>query len=133
MKHFIYFTLVLFAAFSCQKQGAKDVANPNIFPKTSWKSAKENKFPLYYQFIDSATLMIRDDIGEIANTYKAIYKMAGDTIKIEVMSDVRDSGVMNGYKQSLVYKDSVLLLVSDKMLKDSATIFYTTPDKFIKE
>jgi hypothetical protein len=133
MKHLLYLTIFLFIAFACQKKGTQNTAKPNIFPKTSWKSAKDNKFPLYYQFTDSVTAMIRDDIGEIANTYEAVYKVIGDTMKIEVKTDVRGSGVMNGYKQTLFYKDTVLFLVSDKMPKDDAAIFYAIPDRFIKE
>lgn len=133
MKHLLYLTLLVCATFACQKKVTQDLVKPNIFPKTSWKSAENNKFPLYYQFTDSVTAMVRDDIGEIANMYEAAYKVMGDTIKLEVRTDVGGSGAMNGYKQTLFYKDNTLFLVSDKMPKDTAAVFYATPDRFIKE
>lgn len=105
----------------------------SMLPQTSWKSAENNKFPLYYQFTDTVKVMIRDDsVEEVPNSYESTYKVKGDTIFIEVVNDLGGSGVMNGYKQTLVYQDSALLLISDQMPNQKVDL-YSKYDKFIKE
>jgi hypothetical protein len=130
MKNVVYL-LCLCVLLACKKKEEKIITN-NIFPKTSWKSAEKNKFPLYYQFTDSVTVLIRDDSGEIANMYQGKYVYQGDTLRIEVVTDEREAGTMNGYKQTLYHKNNVLYLVSDQMPNQKIDM-YAQPDSFIKE
>jgi hypothetical protein len=135
MKNTLILCLFL-AVFGACKSKNEATSSKNdlraIFPKTSWKSAENNKFPLYYQFTDSISVLVRDDSGEIPNMYESRYQVSGDTIRIEVLKDTGGSGAMDGYKQTLVYKDSALFLVSDQMPQQKVDL-YSTQDKFIKE
>ena len=134
MKKIFYSVVIFSSCFACQKNDKQTlVKTVNTFPKTSWKSETTNKFPLYYQFTDSTTVLIRDDSGEIPNMYEAAYTLEKDTIKLEVKTDEGGSGAMNGYKQTLVYSQNTLYLISDQMPKQSKIDTYSTPDKFIKE
>ena len=135
MKNISVFFILLTIMFACKSKNERMTSKIDLralFPKTSWKSAKNNKFPLYYQFTDSATVLVRDDSGEIPNMYECRYQVTGDTIRIEVFKDTGGSGAMDGYKQTLVYKDSALFLVSDQMPQQKVDA-YSTQDKFIKE
>lgn len=105
------------------------------FANTSWKGVDGNKFPLSYVFKDKTTLEMRDETGEIPNTYLGTYTQKADSIFVEINNDKGGAGAtspMFGYKQTLVYQDNALLLVADQMPMQKVD-FYPTPDKFTKE
>ncbi len=135
MKNISVFFILLTITFACKSKNETMTSKTDLralFSKTSWKSAENNKYPLYYQFTDSVTVLVRDDSGEIPNMYESRYQVSGDTVRIEVLKDTGGSGAMDGYKQTLVYKDSALFLVSDQMPQQKVDA-YSTQDKFIKE
>jgi hypothetical protein len=129
----LFSCLVVLSCQSKKNESQKNVGLLALLPATNWKSAENNKFPLYYQFTDTVKVLIRDDsVLEVPNTYESSYQVKGDTIFIEVINDIGGSGVMNGYKQTLVYQNNTLLLVSDQMPNQKPDV-YATADKFIKE
>lgn len=102
---------------------------------TAWKGVDGNKFPLSYVFKDNTTLEMKDETGEISNTYIGTYTQKADSVFVEISNDKGGAGAtspMFGYKQTLVYQENALLLVADQMPMQKVD-FYPTPDKFVKE
>ncbi len=107
----------------------------SLLANTSWKGTDGNKYPLSYTFKDGNTLEMKDETGEIPNTYLGTYSQKADSLFIEITDDKGGAGStspMFGYKQTLVYQNNTLLLVADQMPMQKMD-FYGTPDKFVKE
>jgi hypothetical protein len=140
------YLLVCFAAsfMACQSKTTENTGattttetggSPSSLANTMWKGTDGNKYPLSYDFKDVSKVEMKDETGEIPNTYIGTYYQKVDSVFIEITDDKGGAGStspMFGYKQILVYQNNVLLLVADQMPMQKQDL-YATPDKFVKE